>query len=384
MFQRKKTRRFIDPKHATTFTLVHRPQTDPLVTDESAPQRVLVETSNAKTKEEERKWGVFYDDDYDYLKHLKTREEFFAETEWQEEPKGRQRDEPSAAPKQSLQLPSSVLPTPSEFQDDVGVLNRAAPQSGPLVDWDPDIVETLDDDYKCERVFTLKDEEGMEEDGDDLDMLLAEATAGNGGECIDEEDEGGEQDFDSDFGGRSDDEFDFDEEEEEDDRRSTVFTQYSMTSVNVPRTEDMARLDEQFENFMEREYQEQYVGNLDLDDIEGSLSVDSSRTKMVVEEHRRLRAEERQKMDHERMTSIPEEYKYVEEGEEREKEPNDEGRISFENEKEKKWDCESILSTYSNIHHHPRLIEEPSIKKKSVRIRVRFQGFYLSNLPVGT
>merc|ERR1712071_602296 len=29
---------------------------------------------------------------------------------------------------------------------------------------------------------------------------------------------------------------------------------------------------------------------------------------------------------------------------------------------ERKWDCESILSTYSNIYNHPKLISEPSKK----------------------
>jgi len=28
-------------------------------------------------------------------------------------------------------------------------------------------------------------------------------------------------------------------------------------------------------------------------------------------------------------------------------------------EPERKWDCESILSTYSNIYNHPKLISEP-------------------------
>ena len=28
-------------------------------------------------------------------------------------------------------------------------------------------------------------------------------------------------------------------------------------------------------------------------------------------------------------------------------------------EPQKKWDCESILSTYSNIYNHPKLIAEP-------------------------
>jgi len=28
---------------------------------------------------------------------------------------------------------------------------------------------------------------------------------------------------------------------------------------------------------------------------------------------------------------------------------------------EEKWDCESILSTYSNLYNHPRLIPEPKL-----------------------
>ena len=47
----------------------------------------------------------------------------------------------------------------SEVEEDVGLLNKAAPHKGPLFDWDPEIVETLDDEFKHETVFTLKDEE---------------------------------------------------------------------------------------------------------------------------------------------------------------------------------------------------------------------------------
>ena len=46
-----------------------------------------------------------------------------------------------------------------------------------MIDWDPDIVETLDDEFKHEVVYTLKDEE-MEEDDNDLDFILAEAKEG--------------------------------------------------------------------------------------------------------------------------------------------------------------------------------------------------------------
>lgn len=36
-------------------------------------------------------------------------------------------------------------------------------------------------------------------------------------------------------------------------------------------------------------------------------------------------------------------------------------KLPVENPEEKKWDCESILSTYSNIYNHPALIKEPLV-----------------------
>ena len=46
----------------------------------------------------------------------------------------------------------------------------------------------------------------------------------------------------------------------------------------------------------------------------------------------------------------------------------DESSSSEESEPERKWDCESILSTYSNIYNHPQLISEP----RSSKIKGRF------------
>lgn len=45
LFQPKTKKRFIDKKNAVTFHLVHRSQQDPLVADETAPQHVLVEST---------------------------------------------------------------------------------------------------------------------------------------------------------------------------------------------------------------------------------------------------------------------------------------------------------------------------------------------------
>jgi hypothetical protein len=87
-----KKKKFIDPRvdNCTTFTLVHRSQKDPLATDDTAPQRVLVANPEAKgakkktDREEERQFGVFYDDDYNYLQHLVTKEDFLAEQDFSE------------------------------------------------------------------------------------------------------------------------------------------------------------------------------------------------------------------------------------------------------------------------------------------------------------
>ena len=101
-FQKPKTKKkkFIDPKRerTATFAVIHRSQRDPLAADDEAPQRLLqpiketIPDSYEKKqdtkkklkdlKEEERKFGVFYDDEYDYLQHLKDREA--PEYDWSE------------------------------------------------------------------------------------------------------------------------------------------------------------------------------------------------------------------------------------------------------------------------------------------------------------
>jgi hypothetical protein len=73
---RNKKRPFIDKRNerTTTFALLHRSQKDPLAADSDAPQMVLHQHPDViKRKEEEREHGVFFEDDYDYLQHLKDR-----------------------------------------------------------------------------------------------------------------------------------------------------------------------------------------------------------------------------------------------------------------------------------------------------------------------
>ncbi|CAG0918386.1 unnamed protein product [Notodromas monacha] len=214
----KKSRKFIDKKKAVTFHLVHRSQRDPLVVDENAPDRVLLEAAPAKRlkndpsyvkrKEEERKYGVYFDDDYDYLQHLRTTDEFRAELE----PVERFRIDP-VPPRSSgknLNLPSSVFE--SAVKEKVGMLNRAAPISGPRLDFDPDVAAALDDD------FNFDDPENELEDD-----FVMQACAAPG----DDEEESGDSDDDED----SEDEY----SDEEAETKSRAFTNYSMTSSVIRR-----------------------------------------------------------------------------------------------------------------------------------------------------
>merc|ERR1712066_301289 len=234
-----KKKKFIDKAvdNVVTFSLVHRSQKDPLVANENAPQKVLVPTvptkKNASAKEEERKYGVFFDDEYDYMQHLKEKEDLYKDfTDMDEFLSIRRKAERveegdlgegsrDKSATNNLQLPSSVFA--SNVEEDVGVLNRAAPRSGPLLDWDPDIVETLDDDYRHEKVLTLQDEEDEGESQLD-DDFMAKAMEGVG-----------DVDDDDMFAGEE---------------VRSKFTEYSMSSSVVPRSENLRTLDDKFDKFL--------------------------------------------------------------------------------------------------------------------------------------
>ena len=222
---------------------------------------------------------MFFDDEYDYMQHLKEKEdlhkdftdmeEFLSIKKRSDRGEGGDLNEDGEGSRQNnIQLPSSVFA--SNMEEDVGVLNRAAPRSGPLLDWDPDIVETLDDDFKHERVFTLQDE-GGQDSGDEFDDDFLAKAMGEVGECDDGDGEGDaedcdEKDFDSDFGGARDEEDMFAGEEVR-----SKFTEYSMSSSVVPRSENLRTLDDKFDKFFD-EYLEDNIGGLDCDEIEVRLN----------------------------------------------------------------------------------------------------------------
>ncbi|XP_026333740.1 protein LTV1 homolog [Hyposmocoma kahamanoa] len=386
----KTKKKFIDRKKAVTFNLVHRSQRDPLIADETAPQHVLVpvnanippkkekepELTPEQRKEEQRKYGVYFDDDYNYLQHLKdTREVTMV---MQPKPIEKKKEsmpstsqiEPEKVITENLRLPSSVFA--SEIEEDVGLLNRSATQ-GLCLDLDPEVVAALDDDFNFEDPDNeLEDnfiELAMGGDDDDDEEQLDDEDADD--HCMSEDgdnesDKAFASDLDSDDDSGSQDHSHRPkmpkwDPQDKDDTKSR-FSQYSMTSSVMQRNQGLSLLDNRFEK-MFAEYDDTEVGALDLEDIEGFMPESHDMLLRAAEEFEESRR--RYQLDKEA------EIARIQRLEEIQEETSEDEMVTIEVEPKEKWDCETILSTYSNLYNHPKVIEEP---KRSKRIQLNAQG----------
>ncbi|TMS22955.1 Protein LTV1-like protein [Larimichthys crocea] len=391
----RKKKSFIEKKKAVTFHLVHRSQRDPLAADEKAPQHVLLPATKAeaeKRREEQREFGVFFDDDYNYLQHLKEASatvELVAagpshtdrppihlrdEDEESDEESQEEGDTDKVIPASSINLPSSVFA--SEFEEEVGLLNKAAPISGPRLDMDPDIVAALDEDFDYEDPDNILDDDfifkansgavgmqGDDEDNDDGDDDEWEDTDEEG----DFDSEGGFSDDEDTKGGSHGREFLFMDEE-----TKSRFTEYSMTSSVMRRNEQLTLLDDRFEKFYEQ-FDDDEIGALDNAELEGFIEPDSARLEEIIKDYFIQKEKEYQRPD----DLGPKELPVVKEEEEEEKEEELETVVIEA--PEEKWDCETIISTYSNIYNRPKVIEDPP-KPKPIRVSSK-TGIPLDVLP---
>lgn len=95
-----------------------------------------------------------------------------------------------------------------------------------------------------------------------------------------------------------------------------------------------------------------------MDDIEGHRPEASDLVNQLMDEHEQEKKTRRQQMDHVKEQILNK----LEDDSDEEGKKNETELLEIEQPREK-WDCESILSTYSNLYHHPKLISEPSKKK---------------------
>ncbi|XP_068451710.1 protein LTV1 homolog [Clinocottus analis] len=393
----RKKKSFIEKKTAVTFHLVHRSQRDPLAADEKAPQHVLLAASKGDTekrREEQREFGVFFDDDYNYLQHLKEgsgANELVASApahavgrpvhprdEEEDDEEEKEEEGGNAVPVQPtvINLPSSLFA--SEFEEEVGLLNKAAPISGPRLDMDPDIVAALDEDFDFDDPDNLLDDDFI------VKANAASGAAGTRGDSDDDDDDGDEwedtdeeEDFGSD-GGLSGDgdggarEFMFTDEE-----TRSRFTEYSMTSSVMRRNEQLTLLDDRFEKFYEQ-FDEDEIGALDNAELEGFIQPDSARLEEVIKDYFVQKEKEYLRPDDLGPKELPVVKEEDEDDEEEEEEEEEMERIVIKP-PEEKWDCETIVSTYSNIYNRPKVIPEP-LKLKPVRVSQK-TGIPLDVLP---
>lgn len=342
---------FIDKKNSVSFHLVHRSQQDPLAADDEAPQMVLKsmlpKELTSEIKEEERKFGVFYEDEYNYLQHLKDRTQ--VEHDWSEADRfilgteARKVVADEAKPK--ILLPSTVFATQGE-EEDVGLLNLAAKSTGLNLSLDPDIVAAMDEDFDFE-----------DPDNELDDDFVMKAMMGSGVEGEEsEEGESDDDDMDSDFGGgRSEDEDDDDVPSLKSwtgEETGTKFTNYSMSSSCIRRNAQLSLLDDKFDRFMDQ-YGEMEEGALEGEEIEGVVESSGDRMKQLLEETEKTRKTERQQLEREK--EVVRNLMMREGGKDQLEDilmPVDaDGR-------REQWDCESVLSTYSTLYNHPKIISE--------------------------
>ncbi|MED6295396.1 Protein ltv1, partial [Characodon lateralis] len=150
----------------------------------------------------------------------------------------------------TIHLPSSVFA--SEFEEDVGLLNKAAPVSGPRLDMDPDIVAALDEDFDCDNPDNMLEDDFM------LKANRADGALDAEG-CYDDEDEWEDTDEEGDF--ESEGGFSGDEHMEGDghdgeflfmnEETKSRFTEYSLTSSVMRRNEQLTLLDDRFEKWFD-------------------------------------------------------------------------------------------------------------------------------------
>ena len=188
------------------------------------------------------------------------------------------------------------------------------------------------------------------EDPEGLDMILADAQDPDAPQVLVDSDD--YSDYDSDealdeVGSLEGDRFsNFSEEE-----TKSKFTNYSMSSSVIRRNDPLQLLDDKFDNFMDG-YGDEDIGGCEGEELEGYQKEDSVVMKHMVNEFEKAQQEKRQDLiEAERPNiDIDESDDDVPVIEEVEEEPED------------KFDCESILTTYSNIYNHPKLISEPRNK----------------------
>jgi protein LTV1 len=351
---------FINRQDSSHFQLVHRSQRDPLISDSAASSLVLKPILPSKnlvrrghtipsssifpqstsfdtldTPEDPTHHGIFFDDgeEYDYFQHLKPIDD------------------------------SRVLA--SEKEEDVGMLNRGdgVPRTmESILELDPDVRQVME--ALEEEAFLVPMDEGEFFDVGVLDGdALPEGYVAEG-EVVEEEDDEEEESWVKEFQR-------FKQAEKEGSvktaksaskRAGTIAgTDFSMTSSVMYRNKQLSLLDDRFDRLLEDEYaSDDDCSSYEDSDEEVCLPENGELEEMFDSFLDTVDIRGRKMRDRQTPTAQIDEIR----GGLRDTafDPIDEESVIMEREEKVRdgWDCETILSTYSNIYNHPRFIKERS------------------------
>ncbi|KAJ9060794.1 Protein ltv1 [Entomophthora muscae] len=396
-------KQFINKKDAQHFTVVHRSQHDPLVADGEASKLVLLPvlpSANLKSKSRSSKlqlddglegeelekalqddikdnaalaaqFGITFGDDYDYLQHLKPMGQS-SDAVFVAAPKGAKAQE-KAKKSVSFKLPEEALASKDYIS--VGLMNQPAIPDDYDMCMDPDVIDALealeDDAFVVDELeqdfFAQMDEEGQHSDEEEEGLDEFSGWEEHFRKFQKERTKAG-----SDDGSEGDEKF-------KHVGRRTSASKYSMTSSAMFRNKGLALVDEQFERMMEQydentDDEEDDCPQLVLREDFAAVADDFLENFEVVGRRMVPRMEgetSTDKFDRMRRSLIAsaDTKKHIQ-NLVVDEDPLPEIEQVQEEAREARWDCESILSTYSNIYNRPALITETSTK-----IRINSRGF---------
>jgi hypothetical protein len=154
---------------------------------------------------------------------------------------------------------------------------------------------------------------------------------------------------------------------------------------NRPKTYQQLALENDFARLM-REYDDEEIGELDRDDeqVQGKISDIMAYTKTFdahIEEEKKLRGHFAPPITQEEKDGTKNRLSILETlPEPTEKEIEDDIASLFPAKPEEKWDCESVISTYSNLENHPHMIKEPR-RSSGREIKLNAQGMPVGVIP---
>ena len=164
----RKKKPFIDRKETVvSYHLVHSSQEDPPAADKTAPQNVLLQPPSRaemeKRREEQRLCGVYFDDDYDYIQHLKelkaAHSQLLSQNIFVLRDEGGEEEEKEGDVDQTMPIAAISLPPSVAASEDLAPLYKAAPITVPGLDMDPDLLAGLDDNFDFEDPENVLDED---------------------------------------------------------------------------------------------------------------------------------------------------------------------------------------------------------------------------------